>query len=465
MGQVTVTFSTIEKVESGSFTLGHGISPSTGSITFIPQTAAIITEGTLEFSDGDTTVSLPDCRLENIHDTSDASGRSWTAAVKDKRWRWQFGYINGHYNQRDTWGYVKLETEKTVEQLATLCFEAMGEPFHVLEGLPAEARPEVRWDYINPAQALQQLCEMYGCRVMINTDGIAHVYKIGVGLDLAEFPYEAVADSYDPPDRPEKIILVGGKNEYQADLTLKAVGLQTDGLVLDLRLDSEEHSEGVNCVWEADLGYGGQYAHLAGDIREVAERSAYKWYQIEDDQSIPGKTGTFDRRELLPVCDRLVEKADYTEDGYVFRRPGKAYVTGFYARPNGLGEYANTSAARRVDVSFSIDANRGIVMFSDWVAYYDEDDPLDPINGFVACSDLELTCSVRMERYTKELAVPDGKAGIVDVIRYDELYLKYKDGVAQNQTIVDTDADRFLAGRLDEFGGDTWRLKEGKEYS
>ncbi len=222
-------FDGVRQIESASFTLSHGVTPSVAQLTIIPQVApAIPLDGTLVWTFGDVTILFPGCRVDKASFEYTQSGLVWRLSIFDRRWQWAFGQISGSYNVRRAnigdgglpaalalkefptvppapqvpqlqLGTIDVNTLATPQQLATLCFLAMGEAGFEVGQLPNDSRPEVQWDHDNPAQSLANLCDLLGCRVSLGIDNVARIVRLGTGALLPRVNIEAESAAIDPP--------------------------------------------------------------------------------------------------------------------------------------------------------------------------------------------------------------------------------------------------------------------------
>lgn len=235
-------------IEGASYTVSHGISPGTANLRVQPQPNFPDEQGDLVFDDGYGKVIIPDCRLEDLKVERDDSGTFWSVVLADRRWRWRdLGTLSGWYNQLDPYGNLIPWTIRSPTELATLCLEAMGEVGYVLDlppglgnpGLlvdffikPSGVNPPVSWDGIPPAQALQQVADLFGCRVVyqLRTNTVL-VGPMGVGASL---PSGGTSIHKDGPSIknaqvPDGVGVRGAPTRYQTRLSLEAVGEEWDG--------------------------------------------------------------------------------------------------------------------------------------------------------------------------------------------------------------------------------------------
>jgi hypothetical protein len=241
--QGLATFNGVNSCIAASYNRVHGISPGICMLTTAPQEDFVPLDGDLTFTFGDTVFTFKNCRIDRAHLSVDEEWR-WTLQIMDRRWKWRSisggGQISGAYNlwrdnftlqdgnvdpnQANTQTNV-INTEQTPQQLASLCLDAMGETGYDVSALPAEVRPTVVWDFDNPADALAALCEDMGCHIFLGLDDVVHIVTIGEGAQLPQDGIMHPDFTIDPPDMPDKIIIVCSPTRYQIDFQLEAVGL------------------------------------------------------------------------------------------------------------------------------------------------------------------------------------------------------------------------------------------------
>jgi hypothetical protein len=244
----------IDAIISANYTCSHGISPGTATLTCIEQPTLPAMEGDLVLGDGQTSVTLYGCRIDNIKLSVYGNGdRIWTVFIKDRRWRWLgYGTIFGCYNQLDPNNKLIGWTIRSPAELATLCLQNMGEVNYVLnlppglssawganlqnflqagENFPLTGlNPPINWNGDTPAAALQQVAEQFGCRVVF--DAIANrvlVVPIGVGNGLPDGYVKQYGPSIKQVPLPDGIIVIGDRTKFQMRLLMEPVGLEWDG--------------------------------------------------------------------------------------------------------------------------------------------------------------------------------------------------------------------------------------------
>ena len=370
MAGCSATFPGIESIRAVEFALGHGISPSVGTIEMLPQDFPPEMGGTLTLSDGTNFVEFQDCRLDAPFGRWQPNGaRTITVKVMDRRWKWQFGDIYGRYNFRDSGNNLTINSEKTPRQLATLLLDAMNETGYDVSSLPNDTRPEVDWIGDNPAEQLNELAESLGCRVVLKLDNTVALLPLGTGSSLPVQFVITRTEGFDPAEVPETLKVISGPVRFQQKFQLEAVGKDTDGSIKPI----DDLSYAPAAGWEKESPYYPLMSSTNTDAKALAQETVWKWYRIvgpdlADDVLDPDGDFVTDKlRDILPIDDFLVDQ-ETDPDGNLI--PMKAFVEGSYWEMDpGKTDPTNTTTTtyKKYKGSFSIDRERGIVMFSDFV--------------------------------------------------------------------------------------------------
>ena len=245
------TWPGLNGVMSASYTVSHGITPGTALITSQPQANPPALHGNLVISDGTGRVVIPRCKLDRIWSTTDGGGTRWSISLLDRRWRWrEMGVISGTYNVPDHTGdltrpgpdagpfiapptkYI-LWTVKQPFDLIKLCLQAMGETRYKILLPPLantrEALPHIDWVAANPAQSLESLCSVLGCRVVYRLeDDSVWIVPLGEGGKLPGGSIARESPAIDHPEKPDRLMLVGAPIRVQMRFRLEAVGEEWD---------------------------------------------------------------------------------------------------------------------------------------------------------------------------------------------------------------------------------------------
>ncbi|MGC1274468.1 MAG: hypothetical protein WBC44_12230 [Planctomycetaceae bacterium] len=375
MAQVYATFPGIVSVESASYTLGHGITPSTGEITFAPQPHPPAREGTLILSDGIVGLAVPGCVLDSASVVRDGSGYAVSAQVIDRRWKWRFGEIYGRYNLRDKGNVIIEDTKKTPQELATELLEAMGEQGVDVSALPPEPLPEVDWDGDVPADELAELVETCGCRVGLDVTGATRIWKLGEGAAAPGGPVERRGGDMDPPEPPDTIVVRFAQTVIQMRFDLEAVGRDTDGeikLIDDLSYTPENG-------WEKETDLFGSITDEKA--RVYCLQSVFRWYRVKlPEASVYFPRIAFGLRELsqiLPLRDSLVETWTDPKDFEKKPKPAKVYGT-YWIRNSGTPKNSSKDDNWECPVKFRLLADLGVIAFDETVKKFNGEAGDDP---------------------------------------------------------------------------------------
>ena len=384
-------FPGIEQLLGASFTLLPGVEPSVGWLDISTPLTLPQSVGPLTFTYGGVRIVLRDCRIETATITSGSHGRTLRLKVVDRRWKWRYGAISGHYN---IWQHAEplsfdykqpgesrrrkeliRGTEQTPRQLCARLLDAMGERNYDLSRVPNALRPTVVWSYRVPAQALAELVARLGCRVVLRTDDTVAIVPLGWGRALPTG--DDVSDqslSLRASPLPERVVIVAGASRFQADLPLEAVGCETDGTIRPL----DELS------YRPEAGWGSiDLEHMNGiadpRAREVALASVFRWYRVA--KSFTGALPKALRAEKWSVASILPlgrEQLD-TRTRNDHEVPKAAQVFGVWYRATHPFDVENSVASLQPLESetddyglsalyrepFTLDADRGIVCFAE----------------------------------------------------------------------------------------------------
>lgn len=396
----------IAQIIAASITLGHGISPSSARITMAPQLFTIPESGTFSFTIGTTTIEFPDCKADQGSYERSDNGEFWHITLLDRRWKWRFGQISGRYNvwrenatlqngdpPGSSGADLVADTERTPRQLAALYLDAMGESGYDVSALPNDTRPPVEHDYDNPAEALAELCENLGCRIVLQLNNTVKLVRVGTGALLPADDLLEDSLTIDPPEKPDSIAVVCGPSFFQVDFPLEAVGIDRDttsgGEPSDTLKPIDQLSYKPAGGWStvdlplfSDLSTNEAEDDVTG-LRSLATKSVFRYYRIKVPVRIPGfdgPSGGLVRRleQILPLYEEQVVTAVENHDA----TPLPAAVFGVWYP--GLDDQANTLPTLMVQGNsppaagtdnafkspfynrgFTLDTARGLVIFNE----------------------------------------------------------------------------------------------------
>lgn len=389
--QGLASFPGLPDISAASITFSTGITPSVATVQLPPIAGLRAQAGDLIFSFSGDEVRFKDCVIDQPSLRIAEGGQLWTLRILDRRWKWQFGKIEGRYNVRKASGEIEKDTEKTPQELAKLLLEAMNEAGFRVNRMPNEARPFKVWRSANPAQELANLCDELNCRPVLGLDDKVEIWPLNQGRKLPENGLEMNAGfGLDTKQIPDSIEVNCGETKIQSKLTLEAVGIETDGKIkkvgdLSYKPDdgwanqSPYHFAGVNAEYQQD---GKQLK-----ARDLALQSVWRMYRVKEQASgglaIPGSKEQIKSVDQYFPLDNVLNETEKGDDNVERDKP--AFVEGVFdsGDPGPVEEDANlnTAAGTIYPGDFSIDTERGLVLFSE---------PVFKLNADSAHADAEL---------------------------------------------------------------------------
>ena len=497
----------------GDFTLLPGVRPSVCTLEMAPQEdAPIALDGTLTLVYGDLEIDFPGCRVDRASFDYTPDGMVWRLSIWDRRWAWQYANtVSGKWNERFATvqsvagaprqvGTLDQQSLQSPQALCTLCLLAMNEPAFDVSQVPNDLLPECLWDSDNAAEALDELANRLGCRVVLGADNVVRVCRVGVGAELPQDGVLRASVVLDPPDPPDSVAVLGGPLRYQVDLLLEAVGLETNGVVTPIDDLNYKPAGGWSSAgeldfwlsvegWESDLTLPPnlQQALRIGQInpREYAKRCVYKWYRVKTSGSadnknlpplIPGWRGNPGTRiqalwQILPLEDaQVVGWYDALNVWHSY----PAYVYGTFAdswlgTANGEpAPYTNFNSAKNsfCYYDFELDREEGVVKFAEPVYAYNADGSIGPATLYLRCtvSPRDYVTAVR-DRYVRLRQLDTDQHGTGPLVLRREEITRHTaptydanynvTGLTDTAQVCDAEADYYIDAALLEFQAQT----------
>ncbi len=362
------------------FSMGLGIAPGTGTATFASTGISIPYTGTLEMYDGIQSMVIFNVFADNPRLESDAiSGQRLTATLYDRRYLWKWGYIVGTYNKRGADGVPTKE--KTLAELIVMCLTALNEPFYDLGTLP-QVYPEVKWEYDNPGNALDDLCNKYGLVIGMSAVGNnpIKIRPYNSGRNIPAGFHTKTMQGISRATKPSSIILAGNRVVCQRTFeSLVAVGEDTDGTIKPIESLSYAPSD-----WGEELI--ACFTNLSTQQqRELAEKCIYKWYSID--------WADYDETKVLPLLNELSDKV--TVDG--IEKHDKPYPMA--QKTDWDGTLFKTHSKVRLAEGYQVDKKLGIVKFNKPVYKADAD---GAASGGLTIADVDLVAAYEKKDNTWE---------------------------------------------------------------
>jgi hypothetical protein len=440
------------------FTFSPGIEPSTCVINSPPHSTGLDQFGTLVLQfNGGVTLSFPDALLERPR-LSVGNVQMWQLPIRDRRWKWKYGHISGSYNVKQP--DETLLREKTPQELAAMLLDAMGESGYSVGSLPNNARPEVGWDYSNPAQELARLCDSLGCVVVLNP--LANrvvIHSIGSGGNLPDGPTKGGGIGFDAPAKPSSLMMVGAPVLFEDRFDCSdPVGIDIDGSVKPLNSLSYTPDGGwaTTGLYFAEDDITGVYTDpVSGQERKICDLASscvWRMYRITGrvlgGWSPPLLANTPDAPQTfkdIELTGERIAKHTIPPDNAKVRQKASLHVHAY-----GEKETAEGNLRRVFRDGFSIDSERQLIQFSQ-PQYL-----LNETTGLYSAAEVELWSSYRCKRdgkyfrYTRERTL-GGSLGTKPRIEIkEELKQEVTDG-ADNAASVHTQADYYLDAIENEY--------------
>ena len=385
-----VLFPGVANFISATMSLNHGITPSSCVLTMPPQPTISMRPGTLTFLFGPTRVQFFDVIPMQPRLEASEGGYVWIMPLLDRRWKWSNGELNGRFNIRRPNGTLEGEI-RNAKELVNYILNNMDEKGFSVQGIPTKDFPEVEWDRANPAQELAELCDLFGCRIILGLDNRVKIRPVGEGKLLPADGEDINATfSFSGGALPSKIKIVSGPTLYESKLSMRAVGLDIDGKIKplsDTMIAAKLSELGTSLEAEPPENYPSLESTTYVDpndlqlkkVQDLARSTFFRWYQVYKQAhhgathpmrfSPPGWSGdplksirqtrlrdtrAIKVHDLAPNV--LTEMVDI--DGFLPSRVEGAYFRSHF-------DHTMQVDTDTYDGSFSIDPENGIVAFGE----------------------------------------------------------------------------------------------------
>jgi len=364
--QISAAFSGIQAIKDVIWPRCLGIRPDAIVLECVPQATAIPTIGTLEVSDSLRVVYQSDIKVDFVTARATPRGIMMTVRCLDRRWRWKYSPIKGRYNVVLPDGTIDPGTQKSVQELASLCFLAMNESNFDVSALPNTDYPFVDWTYDRADVALYELCSERGCDIRLSIGGYASVVRLGYGNALV-----LTDDSISPvfgvnsPEGPDFLLGVSGEIQYQSRLKIVPVALETDGTIV--AVDDVSYKPASGWLLSPEMSYKEQLREEGFGDNEIslARQSVGRWFQVvsmsDGSMSVPAYGQINDISQILPLNDYILYSGQMNGSSRLER--GECRVIGKSVTSSDPPADKNPDDPVFIEVPFELDRNRGIVKF------------------------------------------------------------------------------------------------------
>jgi hypothetical protein len=464
LGPTYATFGNTTLSRGFDFTFEPGVTPSTCVLHTVPHVPNLPSVATLTLrTEGQSPLIFPECHLGEPSLQFGQQGHFWTLPIRDRRWKWDFAYIHGHWNAPQPDG--SLVRERSPRDLAEILLIAMGETQRDVSRLPNITRPEVQWDGAHAATELDSLCYSLDCVVVLNpvTNGV-EIWPVGEGSALPKG--YTMGGTFAPVRGPQPAVIraESAHTRFQAVFATEAVGQDTDGRWKPIDELSYKPTGGwaLSHVLAKFENITGTYEGDGGRTlkkSDLALATVYRSYRItglvpNGGWSPPLLRGTiFEPQSLrdLKLFSELAE-TEIGPDGGIRQLPAAVYAKHFrleFKWPD--------SAIRRYDEVFGFDTETGIIHFHEPML------GLPEVGKTSIAATVQIKCSfeagaigvkhrLSRERATGAAWSSPTELSIQDLDQtpyfiYDETGKLSKD----NHQTVETKLDSLLDKRLQEF--------------
>jgi hypothetical protein len=371
---------------SCSYTCSHGISPGVASLIVPPNInpAAVPQFGNLVIGDGARKVTLRGCRVDSVRQINYGDGYAWLITILDRRWQWRYGSIDGWYNQThsnpDELGLPPGEyvvrngiyipgTERSPRQLMKLCLRMMRVRSYIIEPFDDTIRPEINWYGVNPAAALQEVCSSVNARVVYSAprDTVIITPLGGKAGLLPTTPMLSNSPGIKFQSRVSAVQLQVGPTIFTDYLPLEPVGFEEDGRIRPL---DELSYQPENGWWKYHPEIAPEMV-VQGESKDVetskklAQQSLLKIFRIkvssDDRLSVCNKVVVTTRQQIYMLGrifspERDIKGQYVTKDAFVIGECQNRTIQG--------GKIAEYEFGSPLPIAFSVDGERGLVVFS-----------------------------------------------------------------------------------------------------
>lgn len=416
-----------------------GVFPNAAVVTCLPQSDVIPAFGVLRVQHGTEIVDFPDMKVDWATIRHSTEGHQLMIRLLDRRWRWKFTLISGRYNVHLSDGTIDPSTAKTPQELATLCLNAMGETSFDVSQLPNKGGPEVDWIYANAAFVLHQLCEDRGCDISLNLDNTVSIVRLGEGLLLPDNDdLMTPSITADPPEGPDKVVVICGETEFESRLRLKAIGRDLDGTIkpiddlsykppggwqiADFKSFNDINKENIPSLTD----------DTAEKARRLARSTVLKWFIVESQAdgtlNVPGYGAVNDISQILPLNTYLLNTQTAAAGDTQVNQ--KCRVFGIYVKGESPETFQNTQdALAEWEGDFTVDRQQGIVKLDEVAYRLDDDSKTLPAKLYLQTSyGVRESDDGRQVRHVVERNITGAGAGVLlqEAARIEEIALSYQ---------------------------------------
>lgn len=339
----------------GDYTTSRGVQPGVFRLRMAAEPTVGRNNGPLTLSFGSQSMTFQNCAtapyIQRIRKGRNAY--EWSVKVYDKRWKWRWPRISGHYNIRQCDQLIDPTTSKSLGELIFLLLAALGETSAFITQIPG-VFPEVKWDKAYAGRELELLCDWAGLVICPQLDGMILIERMGSGASLPLPPRDdniSPLYTYNQTVMPSQVAVRTGPTVFQSLINLQAVGLEADGTIRPLN----------NLTYMPAAGWSRQWFTTFPDVavasRHLAFQTVWRWYRLFSQESVTGVAELQTMRNLK-IMERLAEA--HSDDFGIGRCP-YAVIKGIYWPLSDLK--VNTSADTKYSGSFRVIPELSLIAF------------------------------------------------------------------------------------------------------
>lgn len=364
--QISWGTTVVSGILDASMTVNKGRDANTATVRLPPGTTFPRVVSLSWRANGIELFRMDNCAIQRAQ-LSQSGGYTVTLTIADRRWVWRDGKVSGHYNVKLPDGSIDPDTEKTPQELVDILLPQMGEndSAHstfpsLISALPNESRPYVKWDYANPSDALEKLCDDLGCDIVPDfINPRIQIVERGSGVTLPVSPAPiSTGAGIAGSAWPGSVVAVGAPIEFQARFLLEAVGLdRTDDTYKPLA-QLPYYPTGGFALWRTFADVDDE------DDRKVAQRHVYRSYRIknfaEGGLTLPVLAIALNSVDEIVLFDGLME----TEIIGTQKRRKRPEIRGTYFD---MDSDCLVYSDKPYEGDFSVSAKRQMIRFNDRV--------------------------------------------------------------------------------------------------
>lgn len=355
--------------------------------------------------------------------------------LEDSRWILEKFKLDRNWNDRDASGRIRTVTEKSISGLVSEIVDACDDLISISVRSVPDFKPPARWAEKTCAEAIQDLLDNTGCRMVYEPETGEYVISLAGTGNLPEFPLKAYKPA--PGNEWNSLKFMSSPVVYEGEVDCTAVYIHnTSGFATPLTQDTPlslvksatatDHAQEDYRLWKPDHTDERTYLnHRPKSILNDPEKPQYEKGRVIRDEWEPFPV----HQPLVSRGNEIVDAIELTNGGVVFVTdhpvlsavddPLEGYnlyakvLTG-YMKKDGENGYFRDTYEVRIDPQQTGQLN----IFVDWIKPIESSEPDIPSPEWQTL--FRLVCMALARKYQPP---PSGKGiGGVQVITTDKFY-------------------------------------------